>query len=321
VAAPTFRPATLDDAPLAADLMTAAYPALEHDPVMTRFRWEHQRVGFRIGRYIAALDGRPIAFLAWLHGPWEKKSSDRHCEVEVWLDRALLETALLTTMWTWIEDQALAEGPNILMAVCAEDEPEMLAVLAGLGYRRDRTDRVWELDLKAHGARLVEQAKKARERASADEVEMVTLAEWNDADKMVKLHELDARTRQDIPSTFPIPHESLADFVRRTNGPDRPHDRYWVAVHQGRPVALSYLRFPPVRGAVWTGYTCSHPDYRGRGLARAVKLQSLAQAVALGVPLVGTDNDAENAPMLHINQTLGYRLRPGYAIHLKRVDK
>ena len=62
------------------------------------------------------------------------------------------------------------------------------------------------------------------------------------------------------------------------------------------------------------------PDFRGRGLAQAIKLQSLAQAVELGIPRVIADNDSENAPMLRINEKLGYRLRPGFVGHLKRVD-
>jgi RimJ/RimL family protein N-acetyltransferase len=88
-----------------------------------------------------------------------------------------------------------------------------------------------------------------------------------------------------------------------------------------QPVAMSFLKFPPVRGRVFTGFTCSDPAYRGRGIARAVKLQTLAQAFQLGVPVVFTDNDSQNAPMLHINETLGYQLRPGFVEHLKRVTK
>jgi hypothetical protein len=52
-----------------------------------------------------------------------------------------------------------------------------------------------------------------------------------------------------------------------------------------------------------------------------VKLQTLAQAVELGVPFVYTDNDSQNAPMLHINETLGYQRRPGFVEHHKRVTK
>ena len=84
---------------------------------------------------------------------------------------------------------------------------------------------------------------------------------------------------------------------------------------------MSYLKYPPVRGDVWTGYTCTDPGYRGRGLARGIKLQTLAQAVELGVLLVYTANDSENAPILRINETLGYRARPGFVEHHKRVTK
>lgn len=315
----TYRQATLDDAELASDLMTAAYPSMTHDPLVTRFRWEFPRKGFAMGRFIAERDGAPIAFLAWYHGPWSEVP-DRHCEVEVWLTRDRLNVDVLEEMWGWISDQAVIAGSELLLAYCAEDEPEMLEALSRLGFRRERSEKVWELDLGTHGQRLVAEASQAREAMSGQGIVLSTLAEWSDADKMRKLHELDARTRQDIPTTLPILREAYEDFVRRTNGPDRRADRYWVALDGDRPIAMSYLRYPPVRGTIWTGYTCSHPDYRGRGVARAIKLQSLAQAVDLGVPVVVTDNDSENAPMLHINERLGYVRRPGFVEHHKRVE-
>jgi GNAT superfamily N-acetyltransferase len=298
--------------------MTRAYPPLPQDPVMTRFRWEHPRIDYAYGRFFAERDARPIAYLGWVHGPWEKVT-DRHCEVEVWLDKAALDRELLVEIWTWIGDQAVAQESGLLLAYCAEDEPEMLDSLAELGYERARAEKVWELDLKQHGPRLIEEAVAARTRMEGQGIRLLTLADWADSAKFHRLHELDARTVQDIPHTLTIVPEAFEDFDRRAHAPDRRHDRWWVACDGDVPAAMSYLKFPPVRGTVWTGYTCTHPDYRGRGIARAVKLQSLAQAAQLGVPIVCTDNDAENAPMLHINETLGYVRRPGFVEHHKRV--
>jgi GNAT superfamily N-acetyltransferase len=319
MSAVTYRPATLDDAELASDLMTAAYPSFTHDPLLLRYRWKHPRSGFQSERFIAERDGTPIGFTAWIHGPWSQVP-DGHCEIEVWLERKELEVDRLLSMWRWISDRAIAEASRLLLAYAAEDEPEMLESLAQLGFERERLEKVWELDLRQHASRLLAEASEARERMSRERIVLTTLADWPDGERLRKLHELDARTRQDIPTSLPVLRESLEDFVRRTNGPDRRADRYWVALDGDRPVALSYLRFPPVRGTIWTGYTCSHPDYRGRGIARAIKLQSLAQAIELGVPLVVTDNDAENAPMLHINERLGYVRRPGFVEHHKRVE-
>ncbi|MHB8612809.1 MAG: GNAT family N-acetyltransferase [Candidatus Dormibacteraceae bacterium] len=317
---PVMRPATLDDAALAADLMTASYPVFAQDPVVTRYRWERSRNGWSVGRFIAEIDGHPIAYVDWMHGPPEQ-DPERRCEVGVYLDAAWLDTDLLIFLWRWATGQAAMTGSRILEGYCGEDEPEMLEAMARVGFERDREERVWELDLGQHGARLSSEARVAKARAAAQGIELLTRALWTDPEATPKLYALDEATRKDIPTTFPILPETLGDFERRAAGPDRPPDRWWIALAGDRPVATSYLRFPPLRGSVWTGYTCCHPGYRGRGIARAVKLQTLAQAVELGVPFVYTDNDAENAPMLHINEKLGYRLRPGLVGLLKRVEK
>ena len=316
---PVLRPATLDDAPLAADLFTAAYPRFAEDPVVTRYRWEQIRRGWSVARYIAEIDGRPAAFLDWYHGPADE-DPERHCEVEVALDRAHFDAALLTFLWRWVARDAEANGSLRLEAYAGEDEPDVIEAIERAGFERDRLEKVWELDLEQEGSRLRREASEASSRMADGGIRLSTLADWKDPQALVKLHMLDGRTRKDIPTTFPILPEALADFTRRTAAPDRPHDRWWIALAGDRPVAMSYLRFPPVRGSVWTGYTCSDHEYRGRGIARAVKLQTLAQAAERGVPFVFTDNDSENAPMLHINERLGYQPRPGFVSLLKRVN-
>jgi GNAT superfamily N-acetyltransferase len=319
VSTATFRPATLDDAEVAADVMTASYPDLPEDPVLTRYRWAHPRDEWSTARFVAELDGRPIAYVGWSHRAWDQ-AAVRLCHVEVSLDKAKLELELLSSLWTWVSAAAEAEGSRLLEGYAVEDEAEMLEALDRLGYERDRTEKVWELDLKAHGRRLVEEARDARSKAQTAGVEMVTLAGWTDPDALRKLHSLSETTHQDVPTTYELPPESFENFVERVSSPDKPRDRFWVALCGDRPVAMSFLRFPPVRGHVWTGYTCTDREFRGRGLARAVKLQTLSQAVDLGVPSVLTGNDSENAAMLHINKTLGYDRRPGFVSVIKRVE-
>ena len=315
-----LRVATLDDAPLAADLVTASYPLHAQDPIVARYRWERTRRGWAVGRYIAEVDELPVAYLSWMHGPPDQ-DPERHCLVEVALDRAHLEVDLLTFLWKWVAGEAEATGSLKLEGYAAEDQLEMIEALERAGFERDRLEKVWELDLQQRGDQLVRDANEARTDAAKAGIELLTVADWNDSQAMTKLHALDDSTRKDIPTTFPILPESLEDFTRRAGAPDRPHDVWWIALAGDRPVAMSYLRIGPVRGNAWTGYTCCHSEYRGRGLARAVKLQSLAQAAERGLLFVYTDNDSENAPMLHINEKLGYRPRPGFVSLLKRVSE
>jgi RimJ/RimL family protein N-acetyltransferase len=319
VSAVTYRAATLDDAPLASDVMSTASPLFLLDPVMTRFRWENPRLGYTYTRFLAYRDGRAIAVIGSVHAPWDKVP-ERHCEVEVWLDRSLHERSLIDELYAWIEREAIDQGARLLLTFCGEDEPEILAALKGRGYSRERAERMWELDLRTHGAALVENAAQARAHMQSEGIRLLTVADWHDPAALHKLFELNEQTVQDVPHSLPIVREQFEDFDKRVHAPDRRSDRWWIAVDGERPVAMSFLKFPPVRGAVWTGYTCTDRQYRGRGIARAVKLQTLAQAVELGVPLVRTDNDSENAPMLHINETLGYVRVPGFVEHHKRVE-
>src|ERR1700682_3352566 len=172
---PVMRPATLDDAALAADLMTASYPMYAQDPIVTRYRWERSRRGWSVGRFIAEVGVEPVAYLDWLHGPPEQDPK-RHGAVSVYLDMARLDLDLLTFLWQWVSTQAAKGGSRILEGYCGEDEPEMLAAMERAGYRRDREERVWELDLGQHGARLAGEAREAKAEAAAHEIELLTVA-------------------------------------------------------------------------------------------------------------------------------------------------
>ena len=315
---PILRPAAPHEAALAADLMTAAFPREPQDPILTARRWDHPRDGWSHGRFIANIGDTPVGFVEWQHGSWALLP-ERHCWVEVWLDRAHIDEGMLAYLWEWAEDSAAAAGAKTLNAACGEDEPEMLRVLAAQGYERQRTEKVWSLDLAGAGERITADAEAARDRMRSSGIELTTLDRWEDPDRFQKLHELNELTRLDIPHTGATLPQTIQDFMVRVGAPNTPSDRWWIALDGSAPVAMSYLSYPPVRGVVWTALTGTHPAYRGGGLARAVKLQTLAQAFDLGVPEVRTDNDSENAPMLHINETLGYTAQPGYVSFVKRL--
>jgi len=84
-------------------------------------------------------------------------------------------------------------------------------------------------------------------------------------------------------------------------------DRLWIAREGDEIVGVSVLEYPPVRGIVGTAWTATARRVRGRGIARALKCETLMQAIALGVDRVRTGNDGANDPILHINASMGYR--------------
>jgi GNAT superfamily N-acetyltransferase len=124
---------------------------------------------------------------------------------------------------------------------------------------------------------------------------------------------------QDIPTTVPHAPESFESFMKWMSSPGMHADRLWVAREGTAIVGMSVLEYPPGVGNIWTDYTGTARSVRGRGIARALKCETVTQAVALGVNHVRTNNDGENKPILHLNEEMGYYRIPGHIQLLKQA--
>ena len=88
--------------------------------------------------------------------------------------------------------------------------------------------------------------------------------------------------------------------------PDLDFDAGRAAVVDGKAVAITYVIVDLESRRAFNAYTGSLRAYRGRGLARLAKLGVMRRLAELQVTLVLTENDETNAPMLAINERLGY---------------
>ena len=159
------------------------------------------------------------------------------------------------------------------------------------------------------------EASRARMRDQG--IEIHPIAADRDPEVYRKLHALGEETAQDVPTTVPHLPESFAQFMKWFDRPGIRRDRMWIARRGGEVLGVSVLSYPPVRDVPGTDWTGTARSIRGRGVGRAVKLETLAQAISLGVTLVRTGNDARNAPILHLNADLGYTRIPGGINFLK----
>lgn len=89
-------------------------------------------------------------------------------------------------------------------------------------------------------------------------------------------------------------------------------DMQILASHGERWVGLSALGINPASLSAYNAYTGVLPEFRGRGLAQALKLQTILLARQEGMRTIRTNNDSNNAPMLAVNRKLGYSPVPGY---------
>jgi mycothiol synthase len=311
-----FRPATLDDAAFAADVATASRPDEPEDPASMRHWWATDDPAWTNERFIVLRGEVPIGFARHNHAPWDQMKK-RYGRVGFEILPAERNDAQLGTVFDVMEERAHASGTRIFAAYAREDDAWLAQWLARRGYREERRSRAWELDLIGHDRKLEAMAAESREKMRAAGITIEAIDQDRDPEKFHKIHEMSEEAASDVPTTIPHVRQAFEVFAKWFESPTVRLDRMWIAREGDDIVGISVLSYPPTRGNVWTDWTGTGRKVRGRGVARALKLETVMQAIALGVKSVRTENDGENAPILHLNEQMGYVRIPGWVQHLK----
>jgi GNAT superfamily N-acetyltransferase len=302
-----FTPATVDDAAFYADVYTAAHPTEPLDPVMERYEWEYGYDRWITDRSLVSRGGRRIGLALMQHAHWGLFPT-RWADVTAELLPEHRDASTLGAVLAEMEARASASGATLAHMRTNEDDSVRVAALTQRGFREDRRGKKWELDVIANRDRLLAMAEESRDRMRREGITVTTLARDADPERYRKAWRMSEEAGQDTPSTLGHIEETFDDFMRWLRTPGMHEDRVWIARAGEDVVGLSVLEYPPVRGVVGTAWTATARSVRGRGVARALKCETVAQAIALGVDRVRTGNDAQNDPILHINETMGYRL-------------
>jgi GNAT superfamily N-acetyltransferase len=197
-----------------------------------------------------------------------------------------------------------AQGAHTLTSSA---EPGSLPFAERHGFARTRSERLWEI----RPAEADLSDLPALERAKAAEgFRVVPLRELLGRPR--ELHALYVEAEDDIPTDHPRGELPYEEWERETLAkPLLDADLSPTVLDgDGRPVAFAWLLVDREGARAEHELTGTLRAYRGRGLARLAKLVALRWAAAAGVDVLLTGNDAENTPMLRINERLGYRPGP-----------
>jgi RimJ/RimL family protein N-acetyltransferase len=304
-----LRPAGLEDAALVADLESLRDPMEPRDPVLLRHWWRMADEHEKTMRQVDVRDGAAVAFISVAHEPWGSGDEKRFgtgrplLRYDMWEDG--LYAGLVAIAERWLREQ----DAQISVVRVREDFGREIAVLERLGYREDRRMRISELDLDARREEIQRLADESRRRMTEQNVVMLPLSEDRDSEKLRKLYDVMMESEKDIPTTVPRREPAFEEWQAFWfENPAIRQDRFWIAREGDAIVGTSVLDCPTVRGVPWTAYTGTARSVRGRGIARALKYQSMAQAIDAGYTRVRTNNDADNPAILKINHEMGYRL-------------
>lgn len=155
------------------------------------------------------------------------------------------------------------------------------------------------------------------ERVTATGIRFLTLADEPGEENLRRLYNLVSRTVFDIPGWDTASFEPFADWRKPLEEQGSKPDLQWLALDGDRCVGTTALELREASGTMYTFHTSVDREYRGRGIALALKLLSVQTARRYGATLMRTHNDETNAPMLAINRKLGYQPEPGvYRVNL-----
>ncbi|MGU3471773.1 GNAT family N-acetyltransferase [Paenibacillus sp. D51F] len=257
-------------------------------------------------------DGRIAGYLWTWRAPWTEAGGLYHTLVVSKAFRGLgVGRALLGEAAAW----ASAIGADRIYTEVWDDDLRSLRFAEQSGFEIER--RSWQsvLDLNhvEEAAALADGA--VIERLESEGIRFVSLADMPEEDREQLLYELESPTFNDIPGFLGTP-PGFGDWQKwNLRGDGYAPERVILALDGDRYVGDCNLRYFEETRGMYHEYTCVHRDYRGRGIARALKILSIRLAVRTGALYLRTDNDSLNEPMLAVNRNLGYRsLRGKYRI-------
>lgn len=201
-----------------------------------------------------------------------------------------------------------------------EDMPVSLSFLAKRGFTERL--RTWESWLNP-GMVNVSQFSHYLEKASTAGVEISTLARElrDDPECYAKLYTLNQELMADVPMPepfTPLPYDQWLAFDMKD--PGLIPEAYAIAKHGIQYIGLSTVRHldKEPRG-LYQALTGVRREYRGRGVALAMKLKVIEYAKKNGYDKIKTENATTNAAMFGINMKLGFKLETGWIAFSKTL--
>lgn len=283
-----------------AGLTTAITP---DDPMtVDEMRWADVTYPGTI-RYLAEIDGDVVGAASvgriYVYPP-EYPDAYAHIVVDPSQRRRGIGEALLVA----VSEGAAHAGKTGLHLRASEARPEGIAFLEHRGFTELERARMVEL-------RLEGMTPPSLDMPAGSTITTLTAR----PDLVVGVHQVALEAFEDIPGgDDPIVAGDLAEFrARDVDRPGIPPDAFVIALDDatGEVVGYACLLFAPGSTTLaWHDMTAVRRDWRGRGLAVALKRATIAWAIENGLTALVTGNDEANAAMRAVNARLGYTPLP-----------
>ena len=258
-------------------------------------------------RYAAVLDDEVIGY-----GVFFKAAVDTISRFGIWIfmDDQHKNQGYGGQFYDYVMQETLKHNAKIFKSNCADNDPVSLAFAEKRGFKIRRHTYDSLLDLTTFEP---ESFMDVVEAVKAQGIRFTSLAgEGNTESAQRKLFELNAATANDNPSTEGNYKQTFENFQAKIVNADWFRaDGQLLAVDGDKYVGLGAIGFETDEKLAFNAFTGVDKDYRGRKIAQALKVLGAQYAKSKAAEKLETNNDSENAPMLAVNDKLGYVRQPG----------
>ncbi len=315
----TVRPFEARDYRAAISIGNSVYP----DHLWSEEEWRHEDarydgVRLTLHRLVAEeSDGRSLGVAEYHHVP--SMYHPQKLWVEILVHPQHQGRGIGKRLYEALLEAMRPLGPIVLWTGVRETAERGVRFAQDRGFREVR--RVWELRLDVTRFDAAPFVDKAAAAMAGFTMATVAALRRRDPRWLPKLFALHSEADAEVPRPDAYTPQGKEHFVQHTlQHPDYLPDAHVVLLEGDQYVAESFMfRNQQLSDVLYQGLTATRREYRGRGLARAIKLRTIEYAKAHGYREIRTWNDSLNMPMLRINSALGFARQPAWITFEKRL--
>ncbi len=298
-----------EDYPALVDLYNRVEPEYPVTEKEARYEDEHFDVSkYLLRRWVATRPGKDgiVGAAEIQHSPWSFDPDRYWVWVGVRPDAS--RRGIGTTLYDHLLENLRERRAKALRAQVREDRADAITFARRRGFQE--RERTWEsrLDLATY-----DPARFEGRAALPEGITIVTLADElaRDPEALRRVYELNNDLSPDVPRLDPYTPPTWEMFRDMVTGPGYAPEACFLAKDGDRWIGISNVfRSEGDPAILYTGFTATRREYRGKGIAWAMKVRAVGWAKAGGYRELRTWNSTLNAPMLSINVRLGFQKQP-----------
>lgn len=271
----------------------------------------------------AELEGQIVGMASIGHDRWAHEEGKFVFGIQVHPDYRL--RGIGQALYDHLMEHIAPMNPALLQTGTLESRPQAIRFLEDRGFVE--TWRRYESWLETRDFDFSPYAH-IEEQVRAAGLEIKSLAELeDDPQRYRKLWELDWLLFQDVPMGVKFVKRELEQWIKdEMEDPHFKPEACFIALDPRRddPLTGSYVGYSQLTrnpAGFWgINMTGVLREYRGQGLAKALKLRGMRYVQEHAGEQIRTTNDPPNMAMLGINITLGFRRQPSWLRYQKALD-